>query len=127
MLENFQRRKKIKKVILMSFVFVLVCILTISLFSFAEETVKIGILLPLSGPAASIGVNSLNGHKLAVDEINEAGGIKSLGGAKIELIVADSGGDPKVGMTQAERLITKDKVVALMGAYQSSVTYPSVL
>jgi branched-chain amino acid transport system substrate-binding protein len=114
-----------KKVILMSFAFVLVCILTISLFSFAEETVKIGILLPLSGPAASIGVNSLNGHKLAVEEINEAGGIKSLGGAKIELIVADSGGDPKVGMTQAERLITKDKVVAIMGAYQSSVTYPS--
>lgn len=112
-----------KKAILMSFVIVFV--LAISLFVFAEETVKIGILLPLSGSAASIGVNSLNGHKLAIEEINEAGGITSLGNAKIELIVADSGGDPKVGMTQAERLITKDKVVAIMGAYNSSVTYPS--
>lgn len=112
-----------KKAILMGFVIVFV--LTISLFVFAEETVKIGILLPLSGSAASIGVNSLNGHKLAIEEINEAGGITALGNAKIELIVADSGGDPKVGMTQAERLITRDKVVAIMGAYNSSVTYPS--
>jgi len=89
------------------------------------EKIKIGILLPLSGPAAPIGVNSLNGHKLAVEEINKAGGIYSLGNAKLELVVADSGGDPKVGMTQAERLITKDNVIAIMGAYQSSVTYPS--
>lgn len=91
----------------------------------AQDTVKVGILLPLSGPAAPIGVNSLNGHKMAVEEINAAGGIPSLGGAKIELVVADSGGDPKNGLTQAERLITKDKVVSIMGAYQSSVTYPS--
>jgi branched-chain amino acid transport system substrate-binding protein len=91
----------------------------------AQDNVKVGILLPLSGPAAPIGVNSLNGHKMAVEEINAAGGIKALGGAKIELIVADSGGDPKNGLTQAERLITKDKVVSIMGAYQSSVTYPS--
>lgn len=91
----------------------------------AQDTVKIGILLPLSGPAAPIGVNSLNGHKMAVEEINAAGGIPSLGGAKIELVVSDSGGDPKNGLTQAERLITKDNVVSIMGAYQSSVTYPS--
>ena len=86
----------------------------------AQDTIKVGILLPLSGPAAPIGVNSLNGHKMAVEEINSAGGIPSLGGAKIELVVADSGGDPKNGLTQAERLITKDKVVSIMGAYQSS-------
>ena len=109
------------------FTLLLVCALAFGLTSTAaaQDTVKIGILLPLSGPAAPIGVNSLNGHKLAVEEINAAGGIPSLGGAKIELVVADSGGDPKNGLTQAERLITKDKVVSIMGAYQSSVTYPS--
>ncbi|GAK60508.1 extracellular ligand-binding receptor [Candidatus Vecturithrix granuli] len=104
---------------------VVISILSIFTVAYAQETVKVGILLPLSGPAAPIGVNSLNGHKMAVEEINAAGGIRALGGAKIELVVADSGGDPKVGMTQAERLITKDGVVAIMGAYQSSVTYPS--
>jgi len=105
------------------FVLIIVCLALTSAYS--QEPLKVGILLPLSGPAAPIGVNSLNGHKLAVQEINEAGGIHSLDGRKIELLVADSGGDPKVGMTQAERLITKDNVVAIMGAYQSSVTYPS--
>ena len=78
-----------------------ISILSIFTFAYAQETVKIGILLPLSGPAAPIGVNSLNGHKMAVEEINAAGGIHALGDAKIELVVADSGGDPKVGMTQA--------------------------
>lgn len=106
-------------------ILMIICTAMFLTSAFAQETVKIGILLPLSGPAAPIGVNSLNGHKLAVEEINEDGGIHSLGGKILELVVADSGGDPKVGMTQAERLITKDNVVAIMGAYQSSVTYPS--
>lgn len=93
---------------------------------FAQPSkVKVGILLPLSGPAAPIGVNSLNGHKMAVEEINAGGGIPTLDGATIELVVADSGGDPKNGLTQAERLITQDQVVSIMGAFQSSVTYPS--
>lgn len=91
----------------------------------AMEPIKVGILLPLSGSSATIGANSLKGHKLAVEEISTAGGIKSLGGRELELVVADSGGDPKQGMTQAERLITKDGVVAIMGAYNSAVTYPS--
>jgi branched-chain amino acid transport system substrate-binding protein len=112
-----------------SLLFVLTIITALTLLflmpAFTQETVKVGILLPLSGPAAPIGVNSLNGHQLAVEEINADGGIHALGGSKIELIVADSGGDPKVGMTQAERMITKDNVVTIMGAYQSSVTYPS--
>jgi branched-chain amino acid transport system substrate-binding protein len=115
--------KRNLSIILVILMIMLACISFTSVY--AQETIKVGILLPLSGPAAPIGVNSLNGHKLAVEEINEAGGIQSLGGKKLELVVADSGGDPKVGMTQAERLITKDNVVAIMGAYQSSVTYPS--
>jgi branched-chain amino acid transport system substrate-binding protein len=115
--------KRILSIILLISIVLMLCVSNMSIY--AEDTIKVGILLPLSGPAAPIGVNSLNGHKLAVEEINESGGIQSLGGKKLELVVADSGGDPKVGMTQAERLITKDNVVAIMGAYQSSVTYPS--
>jgi branched-chain amino acid transport system substrate-binding protein len=49
-------------------------------------------------------------------------GLPNLGGAKIEIIFADSKGDPKNGMAEAERLVTQEKVVAVVGAYQSAVT-----
>ncbi len=90
----------------------------------AEEVV-IGNILPLSGAVAPIGKVGREIREMAVEEINEAGGIKSMGGAKLKMIYADSRGDPKVAMTEAERLITKDKVVCITGAYQSAVTYPS--
>lgn len=89
------------------------------------EEIKIGVLLPLSGSVAPIGVTCQRGHELAAEEINAAGGIKSLGGAKIKLIFADSRGDAKIGMSEAERLIQNEKVSIMTGAYQSSVTYPS--
>ncbi len=91
----------------------------------AVGEVKVGVLLPLSGPVAPIGVTSQRGYELAVEEINAAGGIKALGGAKIKLITADSRGDAKIGMSEAERLIQSDKVTVMTGAYQSAVTYPS--
>lgn len=92
---------------------------------FAAEEVKIGVILPLSGPVAPIGKTAKAGLDYGVKEINEAGGIKSLGGAKLKLIYADSTGKPEVGLSEAERLIQKEKVSVLMGAYQSSVTYTS--
>ena len=92
---------------------------------FAAEKVKIGVILPLSGPVAPIGKTAKAGLDYGVKEINEAGGIQSLGGAELELIYADSTGKPEVGLSEAERLILKEKVSALMGAYQSSVTYTS--
>ncbi|MCL5046270.1 MAG: ABC transporter substrate-binding protein [Actinobacteria bacterium] len=90
-----------------------------------ENVIKVGVLQPLSGDKATLGLNGRKGWDMAIDEINEAGGIKSLGGAKIKTIYADTRGDAKIGMSEAERLITKEGVVALMGAHQSSVTYPS--
>ena len=87
--------------------------------------VVIGNILPLSGPVAPIGKVGREIREMAVEEINAAGGIKSMGGAKLKMIYADSRGDPKVAMTEAERLITKDKVACITGAYQSAVTYPS--
>lgn len=84
--------------------------------------VKIGVLYPLSGALAAIGKVIKETVEFAVDEINAAGGIKSLGGAKIRLVWADTRGDPATGANEAERLITEEEVVALFGAYQSAVT-----
>jgi branched-chain amino acid transport system substrate-binding protein len=89
------------------------------------QEIKVGVLIPLSGSMAVIGENLVMAHDFAVKEINDAGGIKSLKGAKIKLIYADTRGDPKIGMSEAERLILREGVVAIMGAFQSSVSYTS--
>lgn len=86
---------------------------------YAEETVKIGTLYPLTGDVASIGQNIMRGVEFAVNEINENGGVN---GMQIEIVQGDTMGDAKTGMTEAERLITQENVVAILGAYQSSVT-----
>lgn len=90
----------------------------------AQEEIPVGILLPLSGSVAPIGINNRRGHELAVEEINAAGGIKSLGGAKLTMIDGDTQGNPNVGMSEVEKLARRD-VVAIMGAYQSGVTFPT--
>jgi len=90
-----------------------------------ENVVKIGNILPLSGPSASVGIQNQKACELATEYINKAGGIKSLGGAKIVNIWTDSKGDPNVGVTAAEQLINTDKVHIISGAWNSAVTYPS--
>jgi len=97
--------------------------------------VKIGILMPLSGNAASAGQQSKAAIELAAEIINSphpgmaslplgaGAGLPNLKGAKIELVIADNQGNPSVGQSQALRLIQQEKVVALQGAYQSSVTF----
>jgi branched-chain amino acid transport system substrate-binding protein len=87
--------------------------------------IKIGALYPTTGDLAKLGEECVNGLQLAVDEINAAGGIKSMGGAKIELVKADSQGKPDVGIAEVQRLATKDNVVAIVGTYQSSVAIPA--
>jgi len=86
------------------------------------KEVKIGVVLPLSGKLAETGADLKRGIEFAVDQINSNGGIKNLGGAKLVVTWGDSAGDPSTGAAEAERLITEEKVVAIMGAYQSSVT-----
>jgi branched-chain amino acid transport system substrate-binding protein len=90
----------------------------------AQEDVKVGILLPLSGSVAPIGINNRRGHELAIEEINAAGGIKALGGAKLVMIDGDTQGNPNVGIQETEKL-ARQGVVAIMGAYQSGVTFPT--
>jgi len=99
----------------------------------AQEEVKIGVIYPLTGAAASTGLELKNAAQLAADLINGtdkslglplagAGGLPGLRGAKVKLVFADHQGNPQVGATEAERLITQEKVAALSGCYFSSVT-----
>jgi len=97
-----------------------------------QKVIKIGALYPLTGNLAATGMDCKRGVDLAVEIINgkydlnlplaNEEGIPNLEHAKIEVIYADTKGDPKNGLAEAERLITEEKVVALIGAYQSAVT-----
>src|SRR5215813_2706683 len=100
----------------------------------AQQSVRIGAIYPLSGNAASAGGFSKAAIELAVDLVNHGNsdlgdvplaggkGLPGLGGAKIEVVFADNQGTPAAGQNQALRLITEEKVVALIGAYQSGIT-----
>ena len=91
----------------------------------ADDAVRIGNIIPLSGPSASVGQQGKNAREMAVAEINAAGGIKALGGAKLEMLYADSESKPEKGVAEAERLINTEKVHVLTGCWNSAVTYPT--
>jgi len=99
----------------------------------AQEEIRIGVIYPLTGAAASTGLELKNALELAADLINNGtkglnlpltttGGLPNLKGAKIKLIFGDHQGNPQTGATEAERLISQEKVVALVGCYFSNVT-----
>ncbi len=89
------------------------------------EEIRIGIVSPLTGPTAKFGQAQKNAMTMAAEDVNSAGGIKSLGGAKIKLFFGDTRGEADTGVTETERLITREKVHALIGAFQSGVGFPS--
>jgi len=87
----------------------------------AQDTIKIGAVLPLSKAAfAQAGEEQRRGLLMALEEINQAGGVL---GKKVELIIEDDTGEPSVGIAAAEKLLTRDKVVALIGGYSSTITF----
>jgi branched-chain amino acid transport system substrate-binding protein len=88
----------------------------------AQNKVKVGVVVPLSGPFALGGQNVKRGYDLAVEDINAAGGIKALGGAQIELVYADNQGKQDVAIGETERLIQQEKVSAIMGSWHSPST-----
>jgi branched-chain amino acid transport system substrate-binding protein len=106
----------------------------LSLPAAAQETVKIGAIYPLSGNAASAGTAAKAAIEVATEIINgdhqnlgdltlaKGAGLTGLKGAKVEVIFADNQGTPAAGQNQALRLITEEKVHALIGAYQSGIT-----
>ena len=83
-------------------------------------TIKIGSVQPATGPLAVIGVGQRRGNQLAVDYINAMGGIKSMDGAKLELLLGDSESKPEIGRSEADRLI-KDGAAVMTGPFQSGV------
>ncbi|HEU0145685.1 MAG TPA: ABC transporter substrate-binding protein, partial [Bradyrhizobium sp.] len=89
----------------------------VPLRSHAAEPVNIGALYPVTGSLAQIGQGCVNAAKLAVQMVNDAGGIKSLGGARLNLIVSDIQSDTTVTRTETDRLINGSKVSAIHGCY----------
>jgi branched-chain amino acid transport system substrate-binding protein len=81
---------------------------------------KVGVVLPLTGEQAKFGEIEKNSFLMALEEINNAGGVN---GKPIELIIEDDTGKPEVGRSAMEKLISQDNVVALTGGYSSSVTF----
>lgn len=89
----------------------------------AGKDIPVALVVPLSGPWARQGELVRMGAEMAVDEINQQGGVKALGGAKIVLKVADAGDTPEKAKSAAQRLISQEPgLVAGIGAWLSSFT-----
>src|SRR5437016_33251 len=82
--------------------------------------VKIGVLHPVTGALAYSGTQSRHGARIAIEEINAAGGIKALGGAKIEPIFADAQSKPDVGASEVDKL-AEAGAAAVLGPYASGI------
>src|ERR1700746_2443998 len=88
----------------------------------AADVINIGGLYPVTGNFALIGQGCVNAAKLAVQMVNDAGGIKSLGGAKLNLIGSDVQSNPTVTRTETDRLISSYNPAAIHGAFASALT-----
>jgi branched-chain amino acid transport system substrate-binding protein len=85
------------------------------------KTFKVGVIHPVTGPLAEPGQACRLGAQMAADAINAAGGIKSLGGTKLELLLGDTQTKPEVGRTEAERVISQGAQL-LVGSFDSGST-----
>jgi branched-chain amino acid transport system substrate-binding protein len=97
----------------------------------AADDVVIGFVYPLTGNGAQVGLDAKVAFEVMADIINsshapipmlmgQGGGLPKLGGAKLKLVFADSQNDPQKARAEAERLITQDKVCAIVGSYTSA-------
>jgi len=86
---------------------------------FAAETIKVGAILAVTGPASFLGAPEAKTLEMMVEEINAKGGIK---GKKVELIIKDSGASPEKALSFAKQLIEEDKVLAIIGPSTSGET-----
>jgi branched-chain amino acid transport system substrate-binding protein len=83
----------------------------------AQTTLKVGVILPLSGVSAVSGKAALNGIQLAAEEVNAAGKVR------LELVVVDDGTDPAKAVPAFTKLMTVDRVDIVIGGLASGVTY----
>ena len=88
------------------------------------RAVKVGLLHPVSGALAYSGGQSRMGAQMAIDEINATGGIKSMGGTRLEAMLGDSQSRPEVGVSEVERM-QQDGVSAYIGCFSSAIALPS--
>lgn len=89
----------------------------------AGQNVKIGVIMPITGPWARTGTLYVQGAELAARHINEQGGIKALGGATLELLVYDAGDSPETARNAAQRMVAQhNDLSAITGAWLSSFT-----
>ena len=87
----------------------------------AAQNVKIGAIMSTTGPLQVFGEAGLNGIQLAIDQVNEAGGVL---GQQVALVAADDATNPQVGVDAAQRIVNVDGVVGIVGALSSGVTIP---
>lgn len=87
--------------------------------AFAADPIKIGVSQPLTGPVAAAGNYVANGARLAAEHINSQGGVL---GRQLELVIEDNKSNPREAVNSAEKLILRDKVPVLMGAWGSTFT-----
>ncbi|MBI5102118.1 MAG: ABC transporter substrate-binding protein [Nitrospirae bacterium] len=99
-------------------VFLAIALVTVSPV-LAAETIKIGAILAVTGPAAFLGAPEAKTLEMLVDDINKHGGVK---GKKIELIIKDSGASPEKALSFAKQLIEEEKVFAIIGPSTSGET-----
>ena len=85
--------------------------------AFAQDTVKLGLLHSLSGTIAIAEASLVDAEKMAIEEINAAGGVM---GKKIEVVVEDGASENSVFAEKARKLIERDKVAAIIGCYTSA-------
>lgn len=88
------------------------------------KPIKIGLIHPVTGGLAYSGGQSRMGAQMAIDEINAAGGIRAMGGAKLEAALGDSQSRPEVGVSEVERL-HQDGVSAYVGCFASAIALPA--
>jgi branched-chain amino acid transport system substrate-binding protein len=85
----------------------------------AQQAIKVGVIQPLTGAFAASGTYVANGARIAADEINAGGGVL---GRRLDLVIEDNKSNPTEAASVAEKLIVRDKVPVLMGAWGSSLT-----
>jgi branched-chain amino acid transport system substrate-binding protein len=87
--------------------------------AFAEDSIKVGALLSVTGPASNLGAPEAKTLQMLVDDMNAKGGII---GKKIELIIKDTGSSPEKAVSFAKQLIEEEKVFAIIGPSTSGET-----
>lgn len=87
----------------------------------AQDSVRMGAVLSLTGSNATVGEDVRRAVVLAAEKVNASGGVL---GKKFEVVIEDSGGNPTTALNSARKLVSVDKVPVIIGEYSSGITLP---